>query len=422
MSKKLRTEGDLIKINEWLLPLSWIYGLGVRLRNQLFELGVLRQQAFDIPVISVGNITVGGSGKTPHVEYLIRLLQQRVQVGVLSRGYKRKSRGYVLAKSDTPMHEIGDEPYQMKRKFPDAYVAVDRNRCEGINRMTSDAETKDVDVILLDDAFQHRYVKPGVNILLVDYHRLIIYDKLLPAGRLREPLSGKNRADVVIVTKCPKDLKPMEFRVLTKALDLFPYQRLYFTCIDYLKLVPIFVKGKRPASDDTPSRKGKSASADSYEQPDLAAFDPKDLAGEHVLLLAGIASPQQMENDLRPYCHSLQCLRFGDHHAFSRRDAERINAALAALPQPRKIVTTEKDASRLLAAEGLSDEVKEATYALPITVHFLLGREEAFNRNIISYVHKNSRNSILVKDKDDHRAENSHHSGHGSRTISFRNN
>lgn len=422
MSKKLRTEGDLIKINEWLLPLSWIYGLGVRLRNQLFELGVLHQQAFDIPVISVGNITVGGSGKTPHVEYLIRLLQQQVQVGVLSRGYKRKSRGYVLAEADTPMHEIGDEPYQMKRKFPDAYVAVDRNRCEGINRMTNDAETKDVDVILLDDAFQHRYVKPGVNILLVDYHRLIIYDKLLPAGRLREPLSGKNRADVVIVTKCPKDLKPMEFRVLTKALDLFPYQRLYFTCIDYLKLVPIFAKGKKPASGDTPSRKGKSASADSHEQSGLAAFDPKDLAGQHVLLLTGIASPQQMENDLRPYCHSLQCLRFGDHHAFSKRDAQRINAALAAIPQPRKIVTTEKDASRLLAAEGLSDEVKEATYALPITVHFLLGREEAFNRNIISYVHKNSRNSILVKDKDDHRAENSYHSGHGSRTISFRDN
>lgn len=213
-------EGDLIKINYRLLPLSWIYGAAVRLRNTLFEVGILKSRAFDIPMISVGNITIGGTGKTPHVEYLVRLLKDRFNVAVLSRGYKRKSRGFVLAGADSTVRDIGDEPYQMKTKFPGITVAVDKDRCHGVDRLTDDNTAEDIDVILLDDAFQHRYVKPGINILLVDYHRLIIYDKLLPAGRLREPLSGKNRADIVIVTKCPKGLKPMEFRVITKAMNL----------------------------------------------------------------------------------------------------------------------------------------------------------------------------------------------------------
>ena len=168
----MRSEGDLIKINDWLLPFSWLYGLGVGIRNQLFELGLLKQKSYDIPVISVGNITVGGSGKTPHVEYLVRLLKDIGKVGVLSRGYKRKSSGYILADYNSTMHSIGDEPCQMKKKFSDIYVAVDKNRCTGIERLTTDEETKDVDVILLDDAFQYRYVNPGINILLVDYHRL----------------------------------------------------------------------------------------------------------------------------------------------------------------------------------------------------------------------------------------------------------
>lgn len=191
----MRTEGDFIKTNEWLQPFSWIYGLGVMLRNELFEMGLLKSQSFGIPVISVGNITVGGSGKTPHVEYLIRLLQDKIKVAVLSRGYKRKSKGYQLANKTSTLTDIGDEPFQMQQKFPNIYVAVDKNRCRGITRLTTDSETKDVDVILLDDAYQHRYVKPGINILLVDYHRLIIYDKILPVGRLREPVSGKSRAN-----------------------------------------------------------------------------------------------------------------------------------------------------------------------------------------------------------------------------------
>ena len=388
----MRTEGDLIKINRWLLPLSWLYGLAVSLRNELFALGILKERSFSIPVISVGNITVGGSGKTPHVEYLIRLLQDYIKVGVLSRGYKRKSHGYVLADDNSTMRDLGDEPYQIKQKFHDIYVAVDKNRCNGITRLTHDKATSNVGVILLDDAFQHRYVKPRLNILLVDYHRLIIYDRRLPAGRLREPLNGKQRADIVIITKCPRDLKPMEFRILTKAMDLFPYQQLFFTTIDYGTPQALF-------SD-------KTTSLNKY----------------NVLLVTGIASPEQMENDMKHKCRSLTSLVFEDHHLFNTKDEQRINNAFERLPSPKIIVTTEKDSTRLVNLNGLTTEVRDAIFVLPIKVKFMLNQGELFNNKIISYVRKNSRNSNMVKRKNDNASRNSHHSGNRTGTISFRNN
>lgn len=391
----MRTEGDLIKINDWLLPFSWIYGSIVRFRNWLFDMGLKKSKSFSIPIISVGNITVGGSGKTPHVEYLIRLLHDKAKIAVLSRGYKRKSHGYVLAEESTTMPEIGDEPFQMHQKFSDIYVAVDAKRARGIENLQNDEATKDVDVVLLDDAFQHRYVKPGINILLVDYHRLIIYDKMLPAGRLREPLSGKNRADIVIITKCPKDLKPMEFRVLTKAMDLYPFQKLYFTSIDY----------------DTP--KGV------FEEKQIELDKLQDY---HVLLLTGIASPKQMEHDLKPITKDITNLSFGDHHSFKGKDIDRINDAFESMPEPRIIITTEKDAVRLRETEGLYEKVKSNMYELPIKVSFMLDQQDNFNEKIISYVRKNSRNSILAKRKDDNKSKDSYHSGNRSRTISFRNN
>ena len=391
----MRTEGDLIKINDWLLPFSWVYGSIVRFRNWLFDIGLKKSKAFSIPIISVGNITVGGSGKTPHVEYLIRLLHDKAKIAVLSRGYKRKSHGYVLAEESTTMPEIGDEPFQMHQKFSDIYVAVDAKRARGIENLQNDEATKDVDVVLLDDAFQHRYVKPGINILLVDYHRLIIYDKMLPAGRLREPLSGKNRADIVIITKCPKDLKPMEFRVLTKAMDLYPFQKLYFTSIDY----------------DTP--KGV------FEEKQIELDKLQDY---HVLLLTGIASPKQMEHDLKPMTKDITNLSFGDHHSFKGKDIDRINDAFESMPEPRIIITTEKDAVRLRETEGLYEKVKSNMYELPIKVSFMLDQQDNFNEKIISYVRKNSRNSILAKRKDDNKSKDSYHSGNRSRTISFRNN
>ncbi len=392
----MRTEGDFIKIHEWLTPLSWLYGLGVGFRNLLFKLGILKSRAFDIPVISVGNITVGGSGKTPHVEYLVSLLKDKMKVAVLSRGYKRKSKGYVLANDDTTMREIGDEPYQMKQKFPELYVAVDKKRTEGIDRLTHDEQTKDVDVILLDDAYQHRYVKPGVNILLVDYHRLIIYDKLLPAGCLREPKEGKSRADIVIITKCPKDLRPMEYRVLMKALDLYPYQSLYFTTLIYDNLKQVYGTESMPINS----------------LPDKC----------NVLLLTGIASPKQMQNDLSVYNYNLSYLSFSDHHNFSKKDIRTINRKFAELSSPKVIITTEKDVARIKFVEGLNDEVKESMYALPVRIQFMLGQEEEFNNKIINYVRKNSRNSILVKTKDGNKSQNSNNTRNGAGSISFRNN
>ena len=374
----MRTEGDFIKITEWLLPLSWLYGIGVRLRNWMFDTGMLKSRSYSIPVISVGNITVGGSGKTPHVEYLVELLRHTQKVAVLSRGYRRKSHGYVLADADTEMPEIGDEPFQIHQKYNNVYVAVDKNRRRGIEHLTNDDDTNDVDVILLDDAFQHRYVKPGINILLVDYHRLIIYDRLLPAGRLREPKEGTSRADIVIITKCPTDLKPMEFRVLRRAMDLYPYQSLFFTSIKYNSIKRVF------GNDNTHTR---------HITPDT-----------HILLLTGIASPQQMIVDLQSMSSHITPLTFGDHHQFTSDDAERINSAFDALPTPRIIITTEKDSTRLHNVSNLSDDVKRNTYALPMEIKFLLGGEKEFNEKIISYVRKNSRNSILAKRKDDNKS------------------
>ena len=393
----MRTEGDFIHINEWLIPLSWLYGIGVGFRNQLFNIGLLKQHDYDIPIISVGNITVGGAGKTPHVEYLIRLLKDKVKVAVLSRGYKRKTHGYVLANDSSTVTDIGDEPYQMKQKYQDVHIAVDKKRVDGIAHITGDAETNDTDVILLDDAFQHRYVKPGINILLVDYHRLIIYDKLLPAGRLREPQSGKNRADIVIITKCPKDLKPMEFRVLTKAMNLYPYQSLYFTTIEYESLTPLFAKEK-------------------------STIEKEALEDKHVMLITGIASPKQIIIDLKPHVKEMTTLAFSDHHQFKSKDIMKINETFNAIKGEKIIVTTEKDATRLEQLDGLSEEVKQNLYVLPIKVKFMINQEEEFNDKIIDYVRKNSRNSILVKGKDDHKSKDSHYPGNGSRTISFRDN
>ena len=366
-------EGDYIKIHSSLLPLSFLYGMGVRFRNMLFDTGILESRSFPIPVISVGNITVGGAGKTPHVEYLIRLLCETKRVSVLSRGYKRRTKGYLLASSSSTSLELGDEPYQMYLKYGrQVHVAVSAKRCEGIERLCSDPETKDTDVILLDDAFQHRYVKPGVNILLVDYHRLIVYDKLLPAGRLREPKDGKRRADIVIVTKCPPDLRPMDFRVITKALNLYPYQKLFFTTIEYGDLIPLFSNSRSLALSEITS---------DYE----------------VLVLSGIASPQHLLCDIQKHTENVIPMTFRDHHLFTPKDIARINNTFDSLSSKRIIITTEKDAARLVGLDGLSDDVRNHIYALPIKTTFLLEQQEQFDEFILSYVLKNSKDSILHK-------------------------
>ena len=358
-------------INKWLYPASWIYGAGVWLRNKLFEWGYYKERSFNLPIICVGNITVGGTGKTPHTEYLIRLLQKDFQVAVLSRGYKRKSKGFVLAQKNTSVHQIGDEPFQMKQKFPNIHMAADANRCNGIEQLCDENIAPGTDVILLDDAFQHRHVKAGMNILLVDYNRMITEDALLPAGRMREPISGKDRAQIVIITKCPKDMKPMEYRVLSKQMDLYAFQQLYFTTLNYGKLYPLFNGGKRYPMQSI--------------HPDV-----------HILLVTGIASPQKMKEDLSCIKNNIHTLSFSDHHDFNNEDMTEIERQFNRLPEgKRMIITTEKDSVRMENHPSLPETIKPYIYVLPIEVVFLLDQQNLFNQNILNYVKKNSRNSHL---------------------------
>lgn len=359
----MRREGDLIEIHRSLLPLAWLYGAGVRLRNKMYDAGLIKSSAFDIPLISVGNITVGGTGKTPHVEHIVRLLSCDMRIAVLSRGYKRKTRGYRLADESATAADIGDEPLQMKRKFGDTiYVAVSENRCEGVRRLTSDDVTKDVQAIILDDAFQHRRLQPGISIVLVDYRRPVAYDSLLPAGRLREPASGLRRADIVVVTKCPDGMRRSDFRMTARTLSLDKGQSLYFSSIDYGALIPL-----QGGSDKVPS------------------IMPEDT---NVLLITGIASPRPMAEHLKNSCRNVTTMTFADHHNFSSRDLLHLNEAFEALPSPKIAITTEKDAARLATTQGLSAMLRRSLFVLPIKVKFLNGGEQAFNEEIKRVVRK----------------------------------
>ena len=328
-------EGDHIKINYWLLPLSWLYGLVVSIRNLMFDAGALKSKTFPLPVICVGNITVGGTGKTPHTEYLIRLLSEKHQVAVLSRGYKRQSEGYVLATPTTSMTDIGDEPYQMKHKFPQIHMAVDKDRCHGIAELMKKEVQPPTDVVILDDAYQHRYVKAGLNILLMDYHRLIYLDKLLPAGRLRESSSGTKRADIVIVTKCPRDITPIERKGIERSLNIENWQKIFFSTYTY----PDNMKG----------------------------------IGSNPLLVTGIASPEQMIYDLQKIVPEFDVMSFPDHHHFTENDINNIRTRAAG----RTILTTEKDSTRLHGLENVK--------VIPIEVEFIDGKEE-FDNIIRNYV------------------------------------
>jgi len=361
-------EGDHIKICHWLTPLSWLYGLGVGIRNAMFDCGMLPSEKFDVPVISVGNITVGGSGKTPHTEYLVRLLRDKYQVAILSRGYKRKSKGFQFVDADTMADFVGDEPFQMKRKYPEAHVAVDKDRRNGIRNLLNPNVKPPVEVVVLDDAFQHRYVTPDVNLLLMDYHRLICFDRLLPAGRLREPASNKRRADIVVVTKCPRSITPMEQRGIERSLALFPWQKLYFTYFKYGSLYPLFDKSKGELTLE--SIKGGSKS------------------GKKVLLLTGIASPEQLEYDIDQYV-DFESMHFGDHHSFTSEDLRKIEETFKGMDgNDKMIITTEKDAVRLLDC-NIEESVAKHIYVLPIEVEFMNGKAGDFNKTIIDYVRKN---------------------------------
>ena len=202
----------------YFAPLSFLYGMGVRLRNKLFDWEIIESKQYSVPIICIGNLSVCGTGKTPHTEYLIELLSTKYKIAVLSRGYKRKTSGFVLADATSTSNDIGDEPYQIKTKYPNIRVAVDSKRRRGIDKLLALPVAERPDVILLDDAFQHRYVAPSLSIILTDYSRLLYEDCLLPVGRLREPMSGLERCDIVLVTKCPDGIKPIEYRIIEEKI------------------------------------------------------------------------------------------------------------------------------------------------------------------------------------------------------------
>lgn len=359
-----------------LYPLSWLYGMVVFLRNRAYDLNILKSREFDIPIISIGNITVGGTGKTPHVEYLVDLLKEKYNVATLSRGYKRKTKGYLLAETHSTATDVGDEPLQIKNKFPEITVSVCENRVDGVENLLDEKVEKTPDVILLDDAFQHRRITPGINILLIDYNRQIKEDHLLPAGRLREGAYQIRRANIIIFTKCPDEVTPIMRRILQNDVNLLPYQSLFFTRFEYGKLVPAF----------------------GGEQLGKAFYDD----GKYSLLaVTGIASPAPVHKYLKQYSLTVETLSFPDHHSYKKEDINAIERKFESIRAENKIiVTTEKDLMRLKNCEYLSEQLKSALYYLPIKVQFLDEEKKSFNKKILNYVGENKSNRELYKRKN----------------------
>ena len=362
--------------NRWailLYPFSLLYGVVVYMRNFLFDNQIIKSKEFDIPIISVGNITVGGTGKTPHVEHLIRILKDKCTVAVLSRGYKRKTRHFILAGEHSTFTEIGDEPCQIKQKFPDITVAVDRKRAHGIKELIK--RNPETDVIILDDAFQHRYVKAGLSILLIDYNRPLSHDYLLPAGRLREQSFEKRRAHIILITKCPDRLKPIERRIIVKELNLYPFQHLFFTKIKDDEPKPVFQSQRK-----------------SLNRNDIKMMKPQ------ILMIAGIAYPRSFKKFVRNYSTKISEMIYPDHYEYKEKDINNIIASYHSMKGNEKIIfTTEKDAMRLQKFTGIDPEIKEKFYFIPISVSFLNEDTDNFNKQIINYVRDNKRDSILYK-------------------------
>lgn len=343
-----------------LYPISVVYGWIMAIRNAMFERGILKQHTFDVPVIVVGNISMGGSGKTPHTEYVVDALSHEFNMGVLSRGYKRKTHGFVLATNNSHVDDIGDEPYQIYSKFKrdDVMMAVCEDRVQGINKMLE--INPDLNLIVLDDAFQHRYVKPTVSIVLMEYSRPAYQDHLLPFGRLREPMSALNRADVVVVTKCPEDMKPMEERIFKERLNLFPYQKLLFSSYVYQNPLPVF--------DDVPADARQHFSFDSLTQSDA------------LLAVTGVANPRPFVRYLRKYQAKVKIKRYADHHHFTHSDMESILAKFNSIKAGKKfIITTEKDAVRLRNNPYFPHQLRGCTYYLPIKVSFTEYNEQSLD-------------------------------------------
>lgn len=356
---------SLLSIFKYLLfPFSFLYASILSVRNLLFDWGILKSSSFDLPIISVGNISVGGTGKTPHTEYLINILQEKYELASLSRGYKRKSKGFLLADKNSNSHDLGDEPMQMNRKFSKLHVAVDADRVNGVQHLLSVENGLNLDCILLDDAYQHRYIKPGLSILLIDYNRPISKDFVMPMGRLRETSSGKKRADIIIVSKCPHDLSDSEADKLRNDIRPLSHQKLYFTCLDYAPIQPVF-----------------------KSQKELIQLDFSKKESQGILLVTGIANPAPLRKYLKEFCSEFDEIQFPDHYTFKDKNLEQIEDTFKSLNSKNKvIVTTEKDAVRFLDMSIKSDAIKENMAYIPLQIKFIKQSNSQFDKQIHDFV------------------------------------
>ncbi len=331
-----------------LLPCSKIYGAITFMRNKFFDWGILKQHEFDVPIIVVGNLTAGGTGKTPHVELIVETMRHSHHVAVLSRGYKRNTKGFVMVNDRSTPLDVGDEAFQIYHKFGDHIImAVCESRVDGINELLR--IDPNINLIVLDDAFQHRYVKPRVAILITEYGRPVYQDKLLPYGRLRESISGMHRADIVITAKCPEGINPLDYRLVSKHLELYPYQELFFSRYVYQNLVPLFPQAV-------------------HSVPYLDWLTHNDT----ILALAGIGNPRPFVRYLKSFAARVKVNVFNDHHNYTRKDIELIKTRYNSMKgENRYIITTEKDAVRLICNPYFPHELKAVTFYLPIKVEFI---------------------------------------------------
>jgi tetraacyldisaccharide 4'-kinase len=347
-----------------LLPLAYLYGVVTYVRNSLYDSRILKEKRFDsVHTIGVGNLAVGGAGKTPLVEYLLRLLLiHEPKIAVLSRGYKRKTTGFILADESSSALEIGDEPLIYKTKYP-VQVAVDANRVHGIKKLIA-LEEKAPKIILMDDVFQHRAVRSGLNIVVTDYNNLYYKDVMLPAGTLREFKGGIERADLIIVSKLPDNTSPVEIRTITKDISPRAHQRVFFSYLKYGELYSIHNHTDR---------------LDTLNE--LFRF--------RVISFAGIANAQPMVNYLKEYSAELRHLPFDDHHEYSLKDLHDIQRYYDSFEGSNKLlVTTEKDFMRLKNADVWEAAQQMNIYILPVEVTFK-DKEEELNEIILKYVRSN---------------------------------
>lgn len=328
----------------------------------MYDVGIFKSHKFKIPVISVGNLNVGGVGKTPHVEYLIRILNQ-YRIATLSRGYKRSTKGFYKADITSTVNEIGDEPLQYKTKFDNIVVAVDETRVRGIKKIKE--TSPDVNVVILDDAYQHRAIAPGLNILVTDYSKLYINDLVLPSGRLREWATGSSRADIIIVSKTPTILSPIDIRRIKDELHPKSHQEIFFSYTQYGTLIPFTTHAETFQVDNQ-----KTCS---------------------VLLITGIAKPSPLFYHIKDHYNSVEHLKFPDHHNFDSNDIKNIRKSFSDLFGNNKlIITTEKDIMRLSLPEIKQQMEDLPIFYQPIEIAFHGNGKEEFDSKILKYVRANT--------------------------------